>query len=558
MEERAKRFKYEKISLVYIFTASFFPVSIYVYFCARNIKELSAVFVLISSIVLFVLAFIAYFFSYVIIRRNFSAMIFCLLCWLGCYVYTLIWKLPYKIWPKAQKIFGASEFGWLKFNTLIVLMSAILFTVLTCKVRKKESIAKFILMVSLILLTMNGASVLINSFWGPSADEFELKTEFIKEDGLAAPNIYWIHPDGMLGFDVFEKYYGDSQDAMLAELTDRGFEISQSANFESSHSTSVAIPVLTSPHAYDTWISQYTVSHEDAMKMHNKNIIKRMDLLRQKAELQAAFDDRGYTVNTVGMYGYYYPPDGGYIWPTEYDLNGVWKYSKQQNRILSIQRMLSNIAEINIYFEWCCDKAIEIIGNPIKYGKVSAYRAFMSDEKAKAVIHEAYQNIDPGYYQDVLGLYDVLNGGYDSPRLTFIHNTIAHRPFRFNEDGSIHEESEDPVDYYSQHIYSGRVVIGMVDMIIESDPDAVIVIQADHGLHGNTEKDFVRAFGENADAVEIWNSTISAVRVPEQFKNGEENFMMDTPLNIARYLVNNFVGRNYKYLLENAKQSNVR
>lgn len=551
MEEKRKQFRLKEISWAYILSASIFPVSIYVYFCARNIQELSAVFVLISSIVLFVLASIVYFIVYVIIRRGFSAMMFCLLCWFGCYAYTLIWKLPYKIWPTAQKIFGASELSWLMFNASIVFAIAILFTVLTRSVRQKELIAKLVLMIVLILLAINGF-LIISTLGGVKEDDgFELKTEFVKDDNLPSPNIYWIHPDGMLGFDAFEKYYGDSQKVMLTELADRGFEISHSANFESAHATSIAVPILTSPYAYDTWISQYTVSHEDAMKMHNRSIDKRMDLLRQKAELQAAFDAKGYIVNTVGMYGYYYPPEGGYIWPTEYDLNGVWKYGRQQNQILSIQRMLSNIAEINIYFKWCCDKAIENIGNPIKYGKVSAYRTYMSDERARSVILEAYQHIDPVYYQDVFGLYDVLNGGYDSPRLTIVHNAIAHRPFRFNEDGSIHEESEDPLDYYSQHIYSSKVVIGMVDLIIDSDPNAIIVIQADHGLHGNTEEDFIRAFGEKADAVEIWNSTISAVRVPEQFKSGEESYMMETPLNIARYLVNNFVGRNYKYLFEN-------
>ena len=334
MEEKRKQFRLKKMSWVYILTASVFPVSIYVYFCARNIKELSVGFVLISAIILFILAAIAYIISYLIIRRDFSAMMFCLFCWFGCYAYTLIWKLPYKVWPKAQKIFGASELGWLLFNASLVFAIAILVTVFTRKVRQKKLIARLIFMVSLVLLVINGCLVLL-TFGGVKEDNgFELKTEFISDKNLPSPNIYWIHPDGMLGFDAFEKYYGDSQEVMLTDLADRGFEISLSANFESSHATSVAVPILTSPHAYDTWISQYTVSHDDAMKMHNKNIDKRMDLLRQKAELQAAFDDKGYTVNTIGMYGYYYPPEGGYIWPTEYDLNGVWEYSRHACTIL--------------------------------------------------------------------------------------------------------------------------------------------------------------------------------------------------------------------------------
>ena len=85
-------------------------------------------------------------------------------------------------------------------------------------------------------------------------------------------------------------------------------------------------------------------------------------------------------------------------------------------------------------------------------------------------------------------------------------------------------------------------------MILEVDPDAVIVIQADHGLHGNTEEDFKKAFGPDADPIELWNSTMSAIRVPEKFRTGEEHYAMENPLNISRYLVNSFVGRNYDYL----------
>lgn len=38
-------------------------------------------------------------------------------------------------------------------------------------------------------------------------------------------------------------------------------------------------------------------------------------------------------------------------------------------------------------------------------------------------------------------------------------------------------------------------------MILETDPDAVIIIWAGHGMHMCTEADFKAAFGEDADAV---------------------------------------------------------
>ena len=70
-------------------------------------------------------------------------------------------------------------------------------------------------------------------------------------------------------------------------------------------------------------------------------------------------------------------------------------------------------------------------------------------------------------------------------------------------------------------------------------------------LHGNTQEDFTAAFGEEAKAEELWNCVISAIRVPEQYQNGEEQFAASNPLNMSRYLVNRFVGKNYEYLPAN-------
>ena len=75
-------------------------------------------------------------------------------------------------------------------------------------------------------------------------------------------------------------------------------------------------------------------------------------------------------------------------------------------------------------------------------------------------------------------------------------------------------------------------------------------LQADHGLHGCKEIALKEAFGEDAVAAELWNQVFSAIRVPDQYKNGEEHYAYENPLNISRYLVNSFVGRNYKYLEE--------
>jgi hypothetical protein len=87
----------------------------------------------------------------------------------------------------------------------------------------------------------------------------------------------------------------------------------------------------------------------------------------------------------------------------------------------------------------------------------------------------------------------------------------------------------------------------MIDEILERDPDAVIVLQGDHGLHGNSEAEITDTFGKDAVAP-IWNQVMSALRVPEKYQNGDETYALENPLNMSRYLVNAFVGRNYRYI----------
>ena len=40
---------------------------------------------------------------------------------------------------------------------------------------------------------------------------------------------------------------------------------------------------------------------------------------------------------------------------------------------------------------------------------------------------------------------------------------------------------------------------------------------------------------------------INAYYIPEQYKNGEEEYL-NNPLNISRYIINNYVGDNYSYV----------
>ena len=54
----------------------------------------------------------------------------------------------------------------------------------------------------------------------------------------------------------------------------------------------------------------------------------------------------------------------------------------------------------------------------------------------------------------------------------------------------------------------------------------------------------------NDEAQNIKNSVMNAVYIPEKYKNGDEKYLQN-PLNISRYLVNNFMCDNSYNYIEN-------
>ena len=107
--------------------------------------------------------------------------------------------------------------------------------------------------------------------------------------------------------------------------------------------------------------------------------------------------------------------------------------------------------------------------------------------------------------------------------------------------------------YYGEYLFSEKLLIYMVNEIVVHDPDAIIVIQGDHGLHcyagdTNAEERYSAELGQDVELEEILNHVLSAVRIPEQYQTEDYPEATQNPRNIVRYLVNSYVGENYEYI----------
>ncbi|MDD4096528.1 MAG: hypothetical protein PHP22_09845, partial [Oscillospiraceae bacterium] len=139
----------------------------------------------------------------------------------------------------------------------------------------------------------------------------------------------------------------------------------------------------------------------------------------------------------------------------------------------------------------------------------------------------------------------------NQPRFTLLMSLMFHYPYVFDANGNRPSSISvaDAKNYYGQHVFYSKVLVNVIDMILADDPDAVIILQADHAMNTHYDSELDESFGIGQyDSVDLRSSMMSAIRVPEKYRNGEEVYALENPLNMSRYIVNRFVGRNYEYL----------
>lgn len=377
-----------------------------------------------------------------------------------------------------------------------------------------------------------------------NGEEYIKKTFNTEMVGIEdVPNIYWIHVDGMLGFDAFEKYFNDDQYQFAQELTSRGFEINRHAYFSAGHFTNSCVPALFCPDFYDSYIQPRVESDvdydflvrdtQDAQAVKTQNILS---MLRCNTEIGTALRKANYniTLSAPSFASFYFGDKDHHFYTPG---NGILCDSQTHTANNVILPSDNSAMFISTFMQ------------PLS----SIYSSLFSTQQEKVVGIVQSSDVDTASGNSILAVIAKQAIELSNPPfLSLIYFNECHTPFDINQYGEIvREDSTNVFDYPEAHKYETKVIIKMLDAILAKDPDAIIIIQGDHGLHGNTEQDFQAAFGADASADELWNCVMSAVRIPEKYRSGEEEYAFTNPLNISRYLVNRFVGQNYEYLPAN-------
>ena len=414
---------------------------------------------------------------------------------------------------------------------------------------------------------------------------YEIKSSFTVDSNLPSPNIYWLHMDSMIGFSSFERYFDDPQDELKNTLKKYGFVINETAELGGGN-TVITMPMLMSPTFYDSFLSSITKEYAylTRTKRHNKIMaelrkqgVNLQNDIYPEMELLKAFSDAGYTITgnkeviTLSAASNVLN-DGKNITVIDTSRRDTEKKFAQLGifKELVVEASALKIFEtsINSYFEEKKSSAeTKNAGAENKTEKIPAYESVVDRYKIAGSGSSAQmaEQVRAAKYATEMEQPFFLYLGDSTVHCKTYSNTIG-RVFDVDENGNkidlkkIQENDRDhnifdlSRYYVGQYRYGVKQLLAKLEVIIENDPDALIIVQADHGIHGLgpvgadyfNEKTFEEQGYSIEDMQNFNKNVISAVRIPAKYGKLDQPL---EPLDISRYLVNHYVGKNnYDYL----------
>lgn len=354
-------------------------------------------------------------------------------------------------------------------------------------------------LVAALLVAMNAwsvgsAMVAIGATPVPPGELTELELRPPNPDDL--PDVYYIVPDRYTGPTALRETYDFDNEPFLTALEARGFAVARHAHANYIKTPLSLVSSLNMEFLDLEALSAAAESPRDREPIHR--------LLREHLVVPQALKELGYTYLQVANW-----------WtPTQHnvDADRIWRYEGQDefSQVLAQTTLLRALSDPN--------EAPE-------------------DQWDWPVMRE--NNL---YALDRLDEIPSLPG----PKYVFAHLVTTHPPYVHNADGSFtgraqvarlgHEES-----YRRQLTYANTRLLALIDRIIESDPDAVILLQADEGPFPARYRDLEWEFDwrDATDAeLEEKFGILYAMRVPGADLAAEGFHDALTPVNAFRIIFN--------------------
>jgi len=343
-----------------------------------------------------------------------------------------------------------------------------------------------------------------------------IKKDFNIDPNLPTPNIYWIHLDGVMSMETVERFWGTSQNQLRDMLTNRGFMIYEDARIYSSD-TMTSLAALLSPAFYDNFwgerMAQSNTKFRDARLTFLSHELMQVGLTLEGSispyfEFLSAFVTRGYRFYQDFPDNHFYP-----VIPMSFaDQTHEHGYTiRPWHRIFAQSGDLATLLTLT---------------TPLSIPPSEAIIAFENRRIARGSNLEYLPRLTwKSFFEAHVysGMWIVTFPQFGHPVSSTIYDAY---PYVFD--------------------YVMLSALNYVDQIIAENPNAVIILQADHGLHSQLTHEHLMSIGyDHEQILELIHSIFSAVRIPPQYGGLDAPL---APLNISRELVNRFVGENYTLL----------
>ena len=523
-----------------------------------------------EHVVLFSLFFSLISFGFILLFRKITlsmggawltTVLFWILFWMFSETYSLVFDNTYL----------PLQLIWILLNLIFIVFIALCTRKFSAMFAERNPVFIFLCVGIAVMFVLNLAPALQNEVTMSQArlaridtniDESELpyiKKSFYIERALPSPDIFWIHVDGMLSMQTVEKHFGMDQHSLREELSDLGFQVYETAILKGDD-TAISLATLFSPSFYDNYLSHVIEISNYKMMGERRGAIRQqmaLDGISLQAfvphyELLSAFSKIGYSIEMVSST--YWPfglveYDRRYAGGRYYLREVTNDFRVMRNRLFSFPYDLATLifksTPLTLLPNGVYIFPIQVRG---VWTEIPTHDEFIQKYVSRDLNHGQKRELDreKDFYRAIKHILSQA-----SPKFTFVETQFTHS----GGSWSIH----DPVIgdalvagrielYPFAHEHSAIIMMNMVNIVLDSNPYAVIVIQADHGIHHEGNIEPLRELGFSDDEImHISKSVFSAVRIPERYGGLDAPL---PPLNITRELVNRFVGQNYDLLPE--------
>ena len=503
--------------------------------------------VLIVGGILAVISLIGLWIGKFLTRTYEGSLLIVIFFWLFFWFFeALLARVPFNSRPFLLGIVGA-----------VLLGLSVLFRILAAKLQKGNVVFIAISGVVSLLFVFNAFPTFISAMTtSRSVDELDhvvIRRDFEVDPELPSPDIYWLHMDGMINFATMEKLFDDPQLELRQQLVDRGFVINEDARFV-AHDTTLGVPGLLSPDFYDNHLHALFSEAGGLLRRPRRTLLYDriaeigISFIQDVApyhEMFHAFMQAGYeAIMIADVDPFVYVP-----------IDRFYRLGSGASENENIDRYPFTIFDPTRqphFLQYSLD-LIELLTlmTPLPRRLVFEIRegSFEWEAIPSFSVEIDELTVDTKNFDHERQIYRRLLDTFSTSDAKFVYlTTMFTHPNRWHwQDESLddHGSGAELLDLYPlAHEYGVMVMIRIIDLILERNPNAIIVIQSDHGFHlHRTQRALLRNGFSEAEVAHIQNSVMSAVRIPAEY--GGLDVPLD-PRNIARELVNRFVGQNYE------------